>query len=181
MGVFYSENVYGCRVVQAFVKVYGDKLDVSKLLLDDRHLFLSTVKYGNYVIQCIVKKDEWYSNLPSINKFRNRLIRDVFNGEHILYLSKDKHGSNVIETCIKVSTAKQIDVLLNTICSKQAFLLKQIISDRFGNYVPKTLMENCNKKQKEKLINAIHAYITNLYTYYHGYTHCSEFIELVNR
>eukprot|EP01083_Nonionella_stella_P303132 1048049_1 len=179
--VDYSDNVYACRVVQAFIKAYGDELDVGKLCVNDNHLLLARSKYGNYVIQCILTKEEWYSNLASINKIRNRLISDVFVAGNVLFLSKDKFGSNVIETAIEVSNEKQLDILINAVCSKQGFLLKQMIPDKFGNYVPKTLLDNCrNTRQQMKLVNTVHSYITNLYTR-HRYRNCSGFIQKCQR
>ena len=177
--IFYSENIYACRVVQSFIENYGNKLDVFKLFENGSHLFLSHHRYGNYVIQCIIAKNKWYANLPLIKKFKNKLISDAFHKDNILYLSKDKHGSNVMETCIRVSSEKQIDALIKTICSKQGFLFRQLLSDRFGNYIPKTVMSECSEKQKRALVNATHLYVTNLYEYNacHDYTRCSEFIE----
>eukprot|EP01083_Nonionella_stella_P028443 78317_1 len=175
--VDYSDNVYACRVVQAFIKVYGNRLDVSKLRVNDQHLLLARSKYGNYVIQCIVAKDEWYCNLPMIKKFRNELISDVIAPRNILFLSKNKFGSNVIETAIKVSNEKQLDILINTICAKQGALLKQMIFDKFANYVPKTLLDNCRSdRQIMKLVNTVHLHIVNLYMR-HGYWNCSGFIQ----
>jgi len=159
----YCENAYSCRVVQEFIKVYGDKLNVTKLLLDDTHLFLSCDKFGNYVIQCIVAKDEWYSELSLIKKFRKRLLFDIFSKENMLKLSNNKYGSNVMETCIKMLSEKQIDALLKTLCFKKGCLLKQMISHRFGNYVTKTLLRCCNKTQQRKLVNSVHVFCINLY------------------
>eukprot|EP01083_Nonionella_stella_P017119 47848_1 len=175
--VGYSENVYACRVVQAFVVAYGDKLNVHKLLEKDAHLFLSRVKYGNYVIQCIVQKGVWYSDLKLIRRFRNQLIGDVFADQNVLFLSKDKHASNVIETCVKVASERQLQGLVHTMCSKQGFVLRNMISDRFGNYVPRTLLRHCNRKQQRKVVNTVHVYITNLYDYEHGYQ-SAEFIQM---
>eukprot|EP00488_Nonionellina_sp_1-RS-2012_P000845 TRINITY_DN1358_c0_g1_i1.p1 TRINITY_DN1358_c0_g1~~TRINITY_DN1358_c0_g1_i1.p1 ORF type:complete len:128 (-),score=26.51 TRINITY_DN1358_c0_g1_i1:316-699(-) len=103
-------------------------------------------------------------------KFRNKLISDVFTDRNILYLSKNKHASNVIETCICVSNDDQLDALVHTICLRKGFLLRNMISNRYGNYVPTTLLQNCNAKQKRIMVNTVHSYITNLYHHHHrGY------------
>ncbi len=176
--VLYCENIYACRVVQSFIKNYGNQLAVNKLFINGSHLFLSQVKYGNYVIQCIIKKNEWYSSLSKITQFRNKLISDVFSMQNILFLSKDKHASNVVETCIKVANQKQIEKLINSLCSNKAQLLSQIISDRFGNYIPKTLLQNCNQKQQEILINSTHEYIIDLRNSSDKLKQCATFIQM---
>ena len=126
-------------------------------------------KHANYVIQCIIKKKEWYSNLGSFNQFRNQLIMNVFHHDNISHLSTDKYASNVIETCICVSNEQQIDILINSLCLRdEANILKTMISDKFGNYIAKTLLKYCSMRQRLILVNTVHKYIINLYRYgYH--------------
>merc|ERR1719410_2377072 len=101
--VEYCDDMYACRVVQALVQNYGDGLDINRLFEYNNHLSLSRGKFGNYCIQCFIQRNEWYSELPLIRRFRNRFILDVFDAENVLSLSKNKFGSNVIECCIKIS------------------------------------------------------------------------------
>jgi len=173
----YSEETNACRVVQSFVKTYGEKLNVCKLLINKSHLYLSEKVHGNYVIQCIIKKGEWYSELPAMKEFRNKLIYDIFEEKNLEHFSRNKHGSNVIEECIRVSSRKQVGYLVNVLCRKQGYLLNLLMKDKFGNYIPKTLLEHCSKRQQCTMVNTIHQYITNLYHFhYSSFRHCSELI-----
>merc|ERR1712157_693858 len=147
----YSANMHACRVIQAFVKVYGGKLNVCLLLNNDSHLWLSGLTFGNYVIQCIIKRGTSYSNDAVIARFRRQLITDVFaDSDQLLLLSKDKHGSNVIEACIRAAEEPDLDVLVGNICKKCGYLLRELIRGEFSNYVPKTLIKFCNRSQQEE-------------------------------
>ena len=129
--VFYCEHIIGSRIVQCFIKNYGDKLNILKLLEKDSHLYLSKLKYGNYVIQCIVKKGAWYSNLKIIDEFKNRLIEDVFHHQNILFLSKNKYGSNVVEVCIQGSSKKQKNSLMHVL-SRNLYIVPSMVQHCYG-------------------------------------------------
>ena len=103
-------TIYGSRIVQKYISFYGSKLNVLKLFDDkDSYFTLSKSKYGNYTIQKLLEKNQTYSNLMIYNKFRNKFIFNIFtDGKKLTELSINKHGSEVIETCIKVATKQQI-------------------------------------------------------------------------
>eukprot|EP00487_Bulimina_marginata_P007433 TRINITY_DN2865_c0_g2_i2.p1 TRINITY_DN2865_c0_g2~~TRINITY_DN2865_c0_g2_i2.p1 ORF type:complete len:192 (-),score=16.95 TRINITY_DN2865_c0_g2_i2:151-726(-) len=162
--ILYSEHVFACRIVQVFVKQYGDKLEINTLFRNDCHLSLCQSMYGNYVIQCIIDSNQWYSNLNGIMRFRRKLITECFSDENILFLSKNKFGSNVIETCIKVSSEKQIERLIYLVSKKNTFVLQQMIRHQYGNYVIKTLLKNCSYQQQIALI----AQIEKIYSFNHS-------------
>eukprot|EP00484_Ammonia_sp_Unknown_P005198 CAMPEP_0197077032 /NCGR_PEP_ID=MMETSP1384-20130603/212414_1 /TAXON_ID=29189 /ORGANISM="Ammonia sp." /LENGTH=795 /DNA_ID=CAMNT_0042515891 /DNA_START=124 /DNA_END=2511 /DNA_ORIENTATION=+ len=173
----YAQETNACRVVQSFVKTYGDKLAVCKLLSNKSHLYLSEKVHGNYVIQCIIKKGEWYSELPVMKEFRNKLIYDIFEEKNLEHFSRNKHGSNVIEECIRVSSRNQISYLVNVLCRKQGYLLNSLMRNKFGNYIPKTLLDHCSKRQQSTIIRTIHQHIINLqHLHYSSFRHCSELI-----
>ena len=173
----YSENIYSCRVVQGFVKMYGAELNVCLLLKTGSHLWLSGLTFGNYVIQCIIKTGEDYSNSKMFKRFRQQLLLDIFDdAEQLLVLSRDKHGSNVIEACIRAAEKSEIDMFLHTICRKRGYLLDQMIRGQFSNYVPKTLIKYCDRQQQKKLVECVHANITSVWEPDPKYSHCSEFL-----
>eukprot|EP01083_Nonionella_stella_P010483 29839_1 len=157
---FYCEHIIGCRIVQCLIKNYGDKLNVLKLMCDDRHLYLSKTKYGNYVIQCIIKRGEWYSNFDTISVFRDKLIEDVFHEHNILYLSKNKFGSNVVEECIKVANEKQRSYLVNVLASNH-YMIPAMINHCYGNYVIRALLSESTKANQIAMIKFIRFYCTN--------------------
>ena len=154
--------MYACRVVQALVRNYGDGLNINRLFVEDNHLSLSRGKFGNYCIQCFIRRNEWYSEQRLIKRFRNRFILDVFHEENILSLSKNKFGSNVIERCIEAADVQQIRFLNAALCANRGFLLNRLMFHRFGNYIPRTLLENVSGGQRRKLVRTVHAYIVNL-------------------
>lgn len=159
---YYAEDTYACRVIQALIKQHGNKLDFDQLFLNGNHFKLSRTTYGNYVIQCIVEKGKWYSQKPAFKAFRNQLIDEVFVDDKILSLSRNKHGSHMIETCLKSANKKQISAFIEAVCARKAFVLKEMLKHRFGNFVPKTLMAQCNKEQQRTVVEAVHSCIGNL-------------------
>merc|ERR1712157_653150 len=151
--------------------------NVCLLLNNDSHLWLSGLTFGNYVIQCIIKRGTSYSNDAVIARFRRQLITDVFaDSDQLLLLSKDKHGSNVIEACIRAAEEPDLDVLVGNICKKCGYLLRELIRGEFSNYVPKTLIKFCNRSQQEELVACVHHNITSVYQPSSQYWHCSEFL-----
>eukprot|EP01084_Bolivina_argentea_P282691 483952_1 len=154
---FYCKHAFACRIVQCFIKKYGDKLAVNKLFENNGHLSACQSMYGNYVVQCIIKPNVWYCHLKGISKFRWKLITELFRGENVLFLSKNKFGSNVMESCVRVSTEKQIDGLIQVLCTRNLFVINQMIKHKFGNYVIKTLLNNATDKQQMQLVQTIEA------------------------
>eukprot|EP00485_Elphidium_margaritaceum_P011531 CAMPEP_0202685232 /NCGR_PEP_ID=MMETSP1385-20130828/971_1 /ASSEMBLY_ACC=CAM_ASM_000861 /TAXON_ID=933848 /ORGANISM="Elphidium margaritaceum" /LENGTH=726 /DNA_ID=CAMNT_0049339543 /DNA_START=21 /DNA_END=2201 /DNA_ORIENTATION=+ len=180
--VRFSEDRNACRVLQSFVKIYGDKIDIKQLLSNKAHLYLAETVHGNYVIQCLAKKNEWYSKQETFVAFRNKLIYDIFGEVNLEYFSKHKQGSNVIEECIRSSTPKQISYLTNILCKTQGSLLRKLMRDKFGNYVPKTLLKYANRKQQFCIANTVHTYIANLKNYHLShFKHCAEFIDVCSK
>eukprot|EP00485_Elphidium_margaritaceum_P010709 CAMPEP_0202685974 /NCGR_PEP_ID=MMETSP1385-20130828/1762_1 /ASSEMBLY_ACC=CAM_ASM_000861 /TAXON_ID=933848 /ORGANISM="Elphidium margaritaceum" /LENGTH=560 /DNA_ID=CAMNT_0049340453 /DNA_START=60 /DNA_END=1742 /DNA_ORIENTATION=+ len=150
----YCEHVFGCRVIQCFINNYGQLLDVSLLMRNDEHLNLCKLKYGNYVIQCIIDKNEWYSECDRIRQFRYRLIDDVFSVRNLLFLSKNKFGSNVVEKCIKCANRKQKSLLVHTIIKHQ-HLVPTMIKHCYANYAIKALLNEASRKNQSMLIKCV--------------------------
>ena len=142
-------------------------MDINKLIIykGDRynHLKLCCGDFGNYVIQCIINKNKWYSSLSSFIDFRNKLIFDAFNKRNILKLSKNKFASNVMEKLIIVSTEKDLNSLIETICIKRCYIMKTMINNEFANYILKTLFKHCSFKQKVYLTKQVNKEIIDLY------------------
>jgi len=159
-----SSDVNGCRVVQCFIQNYGEKLDVMRLCANGQHLRLATNRYGNYVVQCIIQRDAWYSEQPQMAKFRDRLIADMFTLRQLQTLCVRKAGSHVIESCIRVATAGQRDVMIKAVQRNRAQLLGIMLVDQFGNYVLRTLLGHCDRIQREAVVHVVHSQVVDLYT-----------------
>lgn len=160
-----SEDSCACRVVQDFIRCYGDKLNVMLLVERGEHIRLAMTKYGNYVIQCIIKRNEWYSNSPRIIAFRDQLIGDVFTTRSLMDLGLQKSGSHVIEACIRVANEGQLDTIISVVKRKRAKLLRSLVFDQFGNYVMKTLLIHCSRSQLEEFTHGVHRHLVSLTDY----------------
>jgi len=163
-----SEDANACRVVQAFIQCYGDKLNVMKLCERGEHIRLAMTQYGNYVIQCIIKRKEWYSDSPRIIAFRNQLIGDVFTMRSLMDLGLQKSGSHVIEACIRVANPHHLDTIIAVVKRKRAWLLNKLIFDQFGNYVIKTLLNHCSHSQREEVVHVVDRHLVRLNDYDRG-------------
>jgi len=163
-------DVSGCRVVQCFVGAYPSALSVAKLVRKRLHLALSTRQYGNYVVQCVATK------MP---EFGEKLICDAFRQRNLHRLATDKHGSNVLEKCVKLATTEQRARLIHVLKAKRCSLLKQLAWDEFGNYVIGTLLECSDNEQRRELIRIIHERVVDLRHgsgQPHGYGYAAELV-----
>jgi len=152
----YSSDVSACRVVQAYISSYGDRLNISPLLVNNHHIDLAQREYGNHVIQCILKQNAWYSSQPRFVQFRAQFLRDVFTRRNLLRLSRGKHGSHVLESCIRTADNEQIELLAKLCVSGRAILLKKMMWDQFGNYVLRTLFDRCSNAMKKVMADAVY-------------------------
>ena len=161
-------GIYGSRIVQRYISFYGAELNVLKLFdAKDSYFKLSKSVYGNYTIQKILKKDEIYSNLMMYNKFRNNFISNIFtDGKKLADLSVNKHGSALIETCIKVATREQIGKFVQISCTNNALILSKILYGEFGNFVARSLLRACVDRNFESegqfIVNSVNRSIINL-------------------
>jgi len=156
--VYHCGNISACRVVQAYILKYGDRLNISPLLVNNHHIDLAQREYGNHVIQCILNPNAWYSSQPRFVQFRAHFLRDVFTRSNFLRLSRGKQGSHVLESCIRTADPEQIELLAKLCVSRKADLLKKMVWDEFGNYVLRTLFDHCAYEMKRVLAEAVQKY-----------------------
>jgi len=140
--VFYCSDCSACRVVQAYVVRFGD-LELGPLLRDGAHIALAQTAYGNHVVQCLLAVNEWYSAEPRFVKFRRRFLEDAFRRDTLWQLSRGKHGSHVLESCIRGAAPGQLESVTQRICFGAGTLLRKMVFDKFGNYVLRTLFDRC--------------------------------------
>ena len=142
-------------------------MDVDKLIIHEgdkyNHLRLCCAEFGNYVIQCIIKNNKWYSSQKLFIDFKKKLILDAFNKRNILKLSKNKFASNVMEKLIVVSSENELNILIKTICYKNSYILSTMINNEYANYILKTLFIHCSFKQKKFITRKVHQYVIDLY------------------
>ena len=142
-------------------------MDVNKLIIykGDKynHLRLCCAEFGNYVIQCIINENKWYSSQKLFIDFKKKLILDAFNKRNILKLSKNKFASNVMEKLIVVSSENELNILIKTICFKNSYILRAMLNNEYANYILKKLFIHCSFKQKKFITRKVHENIIDLY------------------
>jgi len=161
-------HVSACRVVQAYIENYGDRLDVSPLLRNNNHIQLAQVEYGNHVIQCILDRKAWYSQQSVFVEFRQQFLGTVFQRKNLLRLSHGKHGSHVLERCIISATPEQMECLVKRVCSRprNQCLLRKLVLHEFGNYVLRTMFDRCSSALKAVVADAVHRKVKSLDSMY---------------
>lgn len=124
-----ASHNYGCRVIQRILE-YGTEAE-KKILMTDLHgcaARLITDQYGNYVTQHIISQGE--------PEDRQQVIQLVL--QKLLFYSKHKFASNVVEKSIEFGTAenrKAITTQLMALHSDGTSPLQHMMKDQFGNYV----------------------------------------------
>jgi len=154
--VFYCGHMSACRVIQVYLRNYGDQLDLAPLLKDNTHIKLAEMEYGNHVIQCILKQSCFWN-------VQRRVISQMFEEHNVLRLSKGKQGSHVIESCIRVASPRQIESLVRCVCANRGRLLKSMAVDGFGNYVLRTLFDRCSPRLKELITDSVMYYLDSMF------------------
>jgi mRNA-binding protein PUF3 len=124
-----SQDSHGCRVIQRLLEVCQEE-DIRKVLdpLYPSMEMLATNQFGNYVVQAIIE------HRPGND--RDRIVEMVIN--KLLYFSKNKISSNVVEKCIAFGSDEQRTRIREQLCTVSASgkdTLFELINDQFANYV----------------------------------------------
>ena len=99
-------------------------------------------KYGNYTIQTVFKL---YNE-----KVNEKLFKYI--DDNIFRLSKEKFSSNVIDKCILENSEKSHKLIDNMIKKN---IIKDMIIDKFGNYVVQKAMSISDRNTCEKIAEQI--------------------------
>ena len=99
-------------------------------------------KYGNYTIQTVFKL---YNE-----KVNEKLFKYI--DDNIFRLSKEKFSSNVIDKCILENSEKSHKLIDNMIKKN---IIKDMIVDKFGNYVVQKAMSISDRNTCEKIAEQI--------------------------
>ncbi|KAM0562126.1 hypothetical protein ACHAPJ_002570 [Fusarium lateritium] len=143
-----ASNKYACRVVQRVLEHCSKERRTA--LMERLHRSMEELtghEYGNYVAQHVVEH--------GIPEDRDRVIELVMN--KLLFFSKHKHASNVVEKCIIEGSPEQRTRMrqqFSAVGADGSSTLLQTLSDPFGNYVIKKLIETLDGAEKDSLITA---------------------------
>jgi hypothetical protein len=140
-----ATNSYSCSALQKLIDI-GTNQQRQKLLINIINNINNLVgnQCGLYVIQFIMSKNNYYINDAVLGQIYNKII----------FLSKRKYSSNVVEKCLEACSPEVVNKLIN-IFNNEA-IIRDLIKDIFGNYVIQKLLVVCTN---EEIRNQILGYI----------------------
>ncbi|KAI1107210.1 ARM repeat-containing protein [Jackrogersella minutella] len=157
-----ASHNYGCRVIQRILE-HGTQAEKTSLMTDLHGCAsrLITDQYGNYVTQHIIAQGE-----PAD---RQQVIQLVL--QKLLFFSKHKFASNVVEKSIEYGTnedRRAIRIQLTALHSDGTSPLQLMMKDQFGNYVIQKLMQHLEGPDRESFIEEMRPHFANLKKYSTG-------------
>lgn len=135
---------HGCCVLQRYLVNREDSFCKQLIEKLDKNFFLLAVdQFGNYIIQSIMKLNDQQLN----DSFAMKMI------DNIIYYSKHKFSSNIVEKCFDYCS-EDIKTKLITILSEEE-AIKELIIDEHGNYVVQKVLSCSTKEKRSVLFNYI--------------------------
>ena len=140
-----ATNSYSCSALQKLIDIATNQ---QKVILFTNIINNSNNLVGNqcglYVLQFIMNKNNYYINDAVLNQIINKII----------YLSKRKYSSNVVEKCLETCSPEKVRELIRIFNNEE--IIRDLIKDIFGNYVIQKLLNVC---PDEGIKNRILGYI----------------------
>ena len=141
-----ATNSYSCSALQKLIDIANNqqrKILLINIINNTNNLVGN--QCGLYVLQFIMSKNNYYINDAVLGQIINKII----------YLSKRKYSSNVVEKCLETCSPENVNKLIN-IFNNEA-IIRDLIKDIFGNYVIQKLLIVCTD---ESIKNQILGYIS---------------------
>ena len=141
-----ATNSYSCSALQKLIDIANNqqrKILLINIINNTNNLVGN--QCGLYVLQFIISKNNYYINDAVLGQIINKII----------YLSKRKYSSNVVEKCLETCSPENVNKLIN-IFNNEA-IIRDLIKDIFGNYVIQKLLIVCTD---ESIKNQILGYIS---------------------
>ncbi|XP_076936568.1 pumilio homolog 2-like [Bidens hawaiensis] len=121
---------------------------------------LAQDQYGNYVVQHVLEHGKPHER---------KCIIDQLTGQ-IVQMSQQKFASNVVEKCLTFGTPEErrtlVTEMLGTTDENEP--LQVMMKDQFANYVVQKVLETCDDKQLEMILNRIKVHLNTLKKYTYG-------------
>jgi hypothetical protein len=142
---------HGCCVLQRCVD-HASGLQKGELVRQiSSHAFdLVQDPFGNYVVQYILDLEEPAFIEPLCHNFKGSVV----------FLSKQKFSSNVIEKCIRVASEESRRLLIQEIVPPSE--LEKLLRDSFANYVVQTAFDFADDDQKHAFANNLRAILPTI-------------------
>ena len=147
-----ATNSYSCSALQKLIDISNNQ-QKQKLLINIVNNTNNLVgnQCGLYVLQFVMSKNNYYLNDAILGKILDKII----------FLSKRKYSSNVIEKCLETCSREMVDKLIDIFNNE--IIIRDLIKDIFGNYVIQKLLIVCyNEAKKEQILKYIALEFKNL-------------------
>jgi hypothetical protein len=137
-------NKHGCCVIQKYLETRDPNM-IPKLIykLLDGFSNLITDQFGNYVLKTILT-----INNP---EYSNKIGEYI--STNIIYYSKHKYSSNIVEKCFDSCTGNVLSKLISFVQEEQNF--RELIIDEHGNYVVQKVISISNLKKRKEMLSII--------------------------
>ncbi|ORD98786.1 PUM4 [Hepatospora eriocheir] len=141
-------NKFGCRIIQTLCLNTKNSDQLAFIILSKIDTLIID-QFGNYIIQMLVQQDQYKNYITHYIK------------ENIVFLSKNKYSSNVVEKLIRFIEPNDLEKFFN-----KCLVLNQnnipyfidMICDSYGNYVAQSLYVYGNKDIKYQIESLINKY-----------------------
>ena len=147
-----ATNSYSCSALQKLIDIANNQQQQKLLIfiINNTNNLVGN-QCGLYVLQFIMSKNNYYVN----NLIAEQII------DKIVYYSKRKYSSNVIEKCLEACSPgmrNRIIIILN-----KEDVIRDLTNDIFGNYVIQKLLIVCtNNDMKNQILGYIALEFKNL-------------------
>ncbi|XWS56603.1 hypothetical protein CRYUN_Cryun09bG0100500 [Craigia yunnanensis] len=157
-----STHPYGCRVIQRVLE-HCHEAKTQQIMMDEILQSVCTLaqdQYGNYVVQNVLEHGKPHKRAIIIKKLTGQIVQ----------MSQQKYASNVIEKCLTFGTPVERQNLVNEMLGStdKNEPLQVMMKDQFANYVVQKVLETCDDKQLELILNRIKVHLNALKKYTYG-------------
>lgn len=157
-----STHPYGCRVIQRVLEHCRDpktqSIVMDEILKSVR--MLAQDQYGNYVVQHVLEHGKPHERTSIIDQLIGQIVQ----------MSQQKFASNVVEKCLTFGTPEERQILVTEMLgtTDENEPLQVMMKDQFANYVVQKVLETCDDRQLEMILNRIKVHLNALKKYTYG-------------
>jgi len=167
---------HGLRVVKAVVASRRPP-DLTRLFKQISRITMKLVEnqYGNYVVQSVLDVCSLPSTTTTSTSTTSTNTDDTTSTEMLvavsnnvkmkmegkyMRLSKQKFSSNVVEKCLKQSSAHWRSIIINELTEQPG--VSELLRDRYGNYVLQTALSVATGQQVQQIMHSISPHLPTL-------------------
>ncbi|OMJ10350.1 Pumilio-like protein [Smittium culicis] len=148
---------FGCHVLQRLIERLFNHTFMTTLvekIKGDINLLVKN-KYGNYVIQHILKFGD--------KKQKEMITSEV--SKNFFSFSKHKYASNAVEKSLEYLSKKEFSQLIKSITTKsfgETPIIAELIRNQFGNYVVQKLISLSDYETQAMLLEGVEPYLKSI-------------------